>query len=88
MSTARKTKGRPKGSKNHDVDQVDGELTRCARCGSTNRSKYFSKTERQIAGTDVHGKPYTHIVWRRTRCLDCGQHRVDVHRENRAARKK
>ena len=26
----------------------------------------------------VHeGKPFTHVVFRRTRCLDCGQCRVD-----------
>ena len=32
----------------------------------------------------VHnGQPFTHIVRRRTKCLDCGQFRVDRAYENR-----
>jgi Zn finger protein HypA/HybF involved in hydrogenase expression len=72
-----KTKGRPKGSKNVDVDVVDFAPTVC-KCGSTNRGPYFNKRELHVAGIcQATGQAYTSIVLRRTQCTDCEQHRDD-----------
>lgn len=60
------------------------ETSRCEKCGSTERTPYRSTKERQIHGRDhVTGLPYTHVVWRRTQCLNCKQMRVDRTFENR-----
>jgi hypothetical protein len=48
----------------------------------------MSRKEHEFAGTDTEGQPFTHTVWRRTKCADCGQFRVDRHRENRPPQKK
>lgn len=62
------------------------EPSRCTRCGSTARTGYSGTTEvaRAIPGETPEGKPYTHIVWRRTCCRDCGQVRCDKSFENRS----
>ena len=74
--------GRPKGSTNADADVIIVEPSRCRRCGSTRRGDYYGKTEQTFQG--VHnGQPFTHIVRRRTKCLDCAQCRVDRAYENR-----
>ena len=46
-------------------------------CQSTRRAAYLSKRVVTHAGLDPAGNPHTQIVFRRTKCLDCGQHRVD-----------
>ncbi len=51
-------------------------------CGSTRRTGYTSIVTRELNGA-IDGHPYTHIVWKRTRCSDCGQTRVDLFHENR-----
>lgn len=62
---------------------VQGDLTRCPSCDSTEREPYTGKTEMEFSGTTPDGLPYTHIVRRRTRCQACGQHRIDRVYENR-----
>lgn len=57
---------------------------RCPKCESTRRAGYTSIVTRDIAGT-IDGHAYTHITWKRTKCRDCGQHRVDLFHENRPA---
>ncbi|KKL70280.1 hypothetical protein LCGC14_2106490 [marine sediment metagenome] len=52
------------------------------RCGSTRRSDYYGKIEQASRGRH-DGQPFTHIARRRTKCLDCGQLRVDRSYENR-----
>ena len=74
--------GRPKGSTNADADVITVEPSRCRRCGSTRRSDYYGKTEQAFCG-EHNGQPFTHIVRRRTKCLDCGQSRIDRAYENR-----
>lgn len=74
--------GRPKGSTGGNVDVITVEPSRCRRCGSTRRSDYYGKTEQAFRG-EHNGQPFTHIVRRRTKCLDCGQIRVDRAYENR-----
>jgi hypothetical protein len=71
-------KGRPLGSKNLVVDEVRLELTRCKKCGSANRGKYLNRRVHLWSGKDANGRPYTRIVRRRTKCLDCGQLRDDT----------
>jgi ferredoxin len=83
-----KKKGRPKGAANVDVDLADAQLTRCAKCGSTERSAYFNRRDVHVAGVHPESGPYTQIVIRRTRCLGCGQHRDDRHFVNKPARQR
>ena len=80
--TTRRGPGRPKGSKQTVPDFVNVEPSRCKRCGSTRRSDYYGKTEQAFRG-EHNGRPFTHIVRRRTRCLDCGQLRIDRAYESR-----
>lgn len=78
------TSGRPAGRKNAEYDSAEGELTRCGKCGSTDREAYFGDPiVQEFSGVDEAGRPYTHIVRRRTRCRNCGQLRIDMHKENR-----
>lgn len=83
---ATNTPGRPVGARNKQLEHADGELTRC-KCGSTRRASYFNRQVQTLVGLDAKGRPYTHLVKRRTACLDCGQHRVDRHYENKPAKK-
>lgn len=81
-------KGRPQGAKNRPLAEAEGQLTRCPKCGSTNREPYFSRVVTDHAGLDpATGLPYTAVVHRRTACSDCGQHRVDRHLVNDAGGK-
>lgn len=73
-----------KGVPNHQYDEVDAVASRCKRCGSTNRTRYFHTQEMELAsGKDLLGNPATHVVWRRCKCEDCGQYRSDKTFENR-----
>jgi hypothetical protein len=76
-----KPAGRPKGSLKQEYPQSIGELTRCKRCDSTERTKYTTIKDMPHQGLR-DGKPYTRVVWRRTTCANCGQARVDQHYEN------
>jgi hypothetical protein len=100
VTTARRTddaggggkKGRPKGSPNREVDQVEAPATACTKCGSTRREPYFNKRVIETAGIDPKtGQGYTAIVYRRTICTDCGQFRDDrtlVNEPKRSAAKR
>lgn len=50
----------------------DGEI-----CGSTRRADYHNVTRVYHAGELPDGTPFDTIIFRRTKCLDCGQARVD-----------
>jgi hypothetical protein len=65
------------------TDVVTVEASRCRKCGSTERTGYGHTREHAYAGL-YDGKPYTHVVWRRTSCAKCGQVRDDRTLENRA----
>lgn len=73
--------GRPAGSKNI-TEIVTVKASRCAKCGSTERTPYTNTLEREIAGLH-EGQEYTHILWRSTTCASCGQGRRDRCFENR-----
>jgi len=68
--------GRPKTS-NNATDVVVVERSHCPKCGSSHRSEYWGKVVNKCTGLRADGTPYTQIVHRRCRCLDCGQVRID-----------
>lgn len=70
-------RGRPKGSKNKSVPTIDVVKSVCPTCGSSKRSPYFNKREKCFIGVDRDGNVFEKVTWRRTKCLDCGQHRDD-----------
>lgn len=71
-------RGRPKGSANREVDVVDSPVTSCQKCGGTRRAPYFNLRMIPTTGIDrVTGQVYVAVEYRRTKCLDCGQHRDD-----------
>lgn len=83
-SEPKKDAGRPEGSKNKSYDQATANPSRCRPCGSTERAPYMgSPVEHKITGVDLQGHHYTHVVFRRTKCLNCGQVRTDRSYENR-----
>jgi len=69
-----KKQGRPVGSKTTERAVAISLPPACPACNSTNREAYKDGIvdERNIAG-DIDGRPYNRVVWRRTRCIDCGQ---------------
>lgn len=87
MSRTTKT-GRPQGSGNVKRDAGEVKLSRCKKCDSTDREKYFgTPTEFEITGIK-DGQEYTHIVRKRTKCKACGQQRLDSFYENRTTTKR
>ena len=87
----RKRLGRPKGSKNA-VDVVVVERSHCPKCGSARRSEYWGRMVQKCPGLradatlrssdasslrSTSGTPYTAIIRRRCRCLNCGQVWID-----------
>lgn len=83
LGQADDSKGRPAGSENRQYDYVDASVTRCRKCGSTERTRYEQTRELSQDGTTPDGLPFTHVVWRRTCCKACGQWRIDRFYENR-----
>lgn len=81
----RKKHGRPQGSRNVKPDQLTVELSICLRCRSTQKERMRGHPSRELeyAGISATGVRYTHVVWRRYRCLGCGQQRVERVFENR-----
>lgn len=79
--------GRPKGSGNKDRVIVRVVRAACPKCGGTNGRVERKVREADLAGvlqTGEHaGFAYSHVVWRDAVCLDCGQHRREVHYEQR-----
>ena len=73
-------------AKRKEPDMVEVQVSKCQKCGSTRRSEYHGTQtiEQAFPGIASDGTEYTHTIWRRCACLDCGQHRIDIYRENRA----
>lgn len=67
------SRGRPTGAKNI-TESADVTPSRCPKCGSSARSKYLNTQRRNFANA---GTEFIAINYRRCRCLDCGQTRVD-----------
>lgn len=66
-----------------DVKPVESRPTACPMCESTEREPYHNTVEHEFAGEHPVFGPYTHVVFRRTECKNCGQHRIDKAYENR-----
>ena len=81
-SGTRRKRGRPAGAKTGNYEAAETVATQCPKCGSSNRTPYFGTVEREIDGMK-DGQTFTHVVWRRTKCVDCGQLRQDRTYENR-----
>lgn len=56
---------------------VTANASRCPKCQSTERERYFKTVEVAIGGRELDGNEYTHVVRRWTRCKACGQARID-----------
>jgi len=69
--------GRPRGSSSFERDLVDAPVSRCARCGSTERLDYRNVETIHGEGRDPQGRPYTAVELRPTKCISCGQSRID-----------
>ena len=54
-----------------------GHSTRRLSTGSSRRSEYWGRLVQKCPGLRAGGTPYTAIIRRRCRCLDCGQMRID-----------
>lgn len=78
----KRSPGRPEGSPNVKPDQSEVTLSRC-KCGSTDRERYFGTPFELAYRGEKNGKPYTHVVKKRTKCKACGQQRLDIIYENR-----
>ncbi len=55
---------------------VEVVVSRCPKCQSTSRTPYTDKRVHNFAGVK-NGVPFTHVIWRPTKCRKCGQARVD-----------
>jgi hypothetical protein len=70
-------RGRPKGSKtNLPTVEIIVKKTECPVCGSTKRDEYNHTRTLEYASV-IEGKEYSKVIWRNTKCLDCGQSRID-----------
>ena len=72
--------GRPAESVNRDYDIVDVQPSAC-RCGSTERTPYEGRPQEF---EQRHADVIRVTIWRRTKCLACGQHRKDRSQRKRA----
>lgn len=77
-ATEPKGPGRPANAENREYDIVPAELTRCLKCGSTDRTPYQGSPDvlRQ-PGSDVT----VVTTWRRCQCRQCGQWRKDKYQQ-------
>jgi hypothetical protein len=71
-----------KGKKNLHLPQIETSATRCPKCRSTERDHYSRRRVVPYYGADPDGCPCTRVVFRWTRCLACGQARIDKFYEN------
>jgi hypothetical protein len=46
-------------------------------CDPSRRREYWGRMVQKCPGLRTDGTPYTEIVRRRCRCIDCGQVRID-----------
>lgn len=75
----KRTRPRRNGSRagvpNLEYLTVHSYPARCPTCGSTDREPYKGTPDvHEVGGTDVAtGKPFNRIVFRNTKCANCGQ---------------
>ena len=76
MAKKRKA-GRPRGAKTKKAESVDTITSTCPKCGSSKRSKYTQHRRLDSSGRLPSGLVFCAVIWRRTKCLNCGQWRDD-----------
>lgn len=76
--TKKSNAGRPTGGgAKYDINQLPDQaaiVSECKKCRSTRRAAYSNVTRSEPFGGRITVRKYT-------RCLDCGQHRIDRHYE-------
>lgn len=77
-------RGRPKNAKGRHYVTAIAVVSRCPKCGSTERTAYTKTTEIDVIGEEA-GLPFNTVVWRTCKCLACGQWRRDRTTELRTA---
>jgi len=84
----RKKAGRPAGAKTQKQVIVLRVNANCPGCQSTERTVTGkTRPDLEYGGVTVDDRPYTHVVWRRCICTDCGQVYIEQTFENRPKRK-
>jgi hypothetical protein len=78
MSKSEKRSGRPKGAKTAERACCLELPAACPGCKSTRREPYRDGIVQTLdfggeIETPEGPRPYNRVVWRRTRCSDCGQ---------------
>lgn len=77
MDTHENTKrgrGRPQGARNAERVYAVSLPAACPTCGSTRREPYQTgPVYEHFCDGVIDGRKYNRLVWRRTRCEDCGQ---------------
>ncbi len=77
MTNNKPRKATRKGVKNKPRIQNVVIPSACPCCHSTKRKKYNGVVREMIHEGELNGVKYNRIQWKRTECLDCGQHRTD-----------
>jgi hypothetical protein len=75
-----KKQGRPPGRKTASRPVAEVRLSRCPRCGSTDRIVYGQEGHTlriDGQGVDADGLPYSAVLLSPTRCRGCNQARFD-----------
>ena len=72
-----------KGVPNKERDQVLVIPSHCKKCGSTDREQYQGNISTRYISGSVGDFHFNRIVWKRTKCKKCGQHRTDRIYENK-----
>jgi hypothetical protein len=67
----KRKRGRPKGSKNKNIDPVLVDPPRCKKCGCTEITTL--RTDRKSLKGIRNGEPFNRITYRRIRCTSCKQ---------------
>ena len=65
-----KKRGRPKGSKTQELDQVVDIPQGCPKCNSTEYKVLSTPRQRAMQGI-MAGQHYNQITWRRCKCDGC-----------------
>jgi len=73
----RPTVGPPLADCPEKAPTVDAPRSACVQCGSRDRTPYHNTRRIESAGVDRDGLPYSAIVLRYTKCVACGQLRID-----------
>ena len=72
--------------RNEKPAEVVVTASACPHCGSTDREGYAGTRARKLSGV-LNGRPYKVVIWKPTKCRNCGKRRIDVFHLNRAYRK-